>query len=466
MFFYLAIKNIIARKSSAVIVAFIAFAIMLLVATNAVFDSTEHGVEETFTHSFCGDIVIRPFFETQLSLFGDDTPVTGELSSIPNVIPFDEIEKELLQIDEIERTLPQVSGTAMMEAGSKRVPVTLFGVDGEKYAEMMNALSISEGRPFSEGEKGLMLTKKHADELGVKIGDTVQFTVADGISFRIRAVPLTAVYEYAVENATLDKIVLIDAPTLRALLDMSDTVQNETIEEADFMLDDFDSLFDSASDTQAVVTETISDDVFENEVQEAKSASWNFIICRLKDAKDTKKVMHKINRIFKEKDYPAEAVNWRKSAGNTAIYLYWMRLILNVGIIIVLFSGFIVINNTLVINVLDRIREIGTMRAIGANKRFVSAMCMTETFIIACAAGVLGIIAGAAVSAMINAAHISFSNLFLMQLFGGARLVTKITAQNILHSAAVALILGLLSWIYPVSAALKAIPVQAMQGAK
>ncbi|MBQ3825691.1 MAG: FtsX-like permease family protein, partial [Spirochaetaceae bacterium] len=296
--------------------------------------------------------------------------------------------------------------------------------------------------------------------------DTVQFTVADGISFRIRAVPLTAVYEYAVENATLDKIVLIDAPTLRALLDMSDTVQNETIEEADFMLDDFDSLFDSASDTQAVVTETISDDVFENEAQEAKSASWNFIICRLKDAKDTKKVMHKINRIFKEKDYPAEAVNWRKSAGNTAIYLYWMRLILNVGIIIVLFSGFIVINNTLVINVLDRIREIGTMRAIGANKRFVSAMCMTETFIIACVAGVLGIIAGAAMSAMINAAHISFSNLFLIQLFGGARLVTKITAQNILHSAAVALILGLLSWIYPVSAALKAIPVQAMQGAK
>ena len=60
MLLYLALKNIITKKSSYVIILFIAFAVMMLVVTNAVFDSTEKGVQETFVSSFTGDVVIRP----------------------------------------------------------------------------------------------------------------------------------------------------------------------------------------------------------------------------------------------------------------------------------------------------------------------------------------------------------------------------------------------------------------------
>ena len=469
MIFQLAIKNITARKSSIVIIAFIAFAIMLLVATNAVFDSTEHGIEETFTHSFAGDVVIRPISDIQLSLFGDDTPVTGELSSIPPLIPFEDIAKVLSEFAEITEIVPQVSGRALMEGGGQRLPMSVFGVDGEKYAKMMSAMKITEGKPFAEGEKGLMLSKKHADSLKVKIGDKVQFSVADGISFRIRAVPLSAVYEYAVENATLDKIAIIDAPTLRELLDLTETVSSSE-SEGDFGDEDaLDSFFEDAEDTEAESlnaeewSEVATIDFSEGDVL-PPSTTWNFIICRLSDPRDTARVMKALNKTFRALDYPAEAVNWRKSAGSTAIYLYWMRVILNAGILIVLFAGFIVINNTLVINVLDRIREIGTMRAIGAQKRFVSAMCMTETLILAISAGIFGVILGGALCSVINSYHIPIHNAFLIQLFGGAEFLAKITARNIFRALATALALGLLSWIYPVKAALSAIPVQAMQG--
>ncbi len=87
MLLYLAFKNIISKKSSFVIIFFIAFAVMLLVITNAVFDSTEQGVQETFVSSFTGDIVIRPEYKSPLSLFGDETPVTGSLTKLPNLIP-------------------------------------------------------------------------------------------------------------------------------------------------------------------------------------------------------------------------------------------------------------------------------------------------------------------------------------------------------------------------------------------
>ncbi len=474
MIFYLALKNIIARKSSVVIVAFIAFAIMLLVSTNAVFDSTEKGIEDAFTASFCGDVVIRPVSSSPLSLFGDETPVTGELSDTPFVIPFDKITEIVSENADIASFTPQVSGAAAMEFNGKRTPVSLFGVEAEDYVKMMSSIHILEGEPFPKGERGLMISSYYANMLGAKVGDTVQFSVADGISFRIRAVKVYAIYEYEVGNQTLDKIVLIDTITLRALMDMSDTVRSLSDEEGEELTENLDDLFAEAEDTdvtgEAVVPIeeilALSAKASGAEENEAESMSWNFLILRLNDASRAKAVIRELNRTFKALDYPAEAVNWRISAGKTALYLYWMRLILNVGILIVLFAGFIVINNTLVINVLDRIREIGTMRAIGASRRFVCAMCMSETLLLAMSAGVVGLCGGFVLSRAINASHFQLANSFLIQLFGSHFIFTTMTLSNIVHSFLTSVVLGLVAWIYPVLTALKASPVEAMHGGK
>lgn len=472
MILYLAIKNIQARKSSVVIVAFIAFAIMLLCSVNAIFDSTENGVEETFIASFTGDVAIRAKSDVPLSLFGDETPVTGELTEITRVVPYDKISDIVSNLDETALFTSQVSGIAMMEAGGVREPQSLFGVEAQKYIEIMSSIKIIEGSPFPSGERGLMLSKKLAEKYHVKVGDTVQFSVADGVSFRIRAVPLTAIYEYAVDSATLDRIVLIDAITLRQLLDISDTVKVSE-EEEEALLSDLSDLFEGAEDFVVSTEDSLSgEELFSKSAEEEiesesdSSMSWNFIIIKLHDGSKANSVIKKLNRIFKKMDYPAEAVNWRRSAGSAAMYLYWMRFILNAGILIVLFAGFIVINNTLVINVLDRIKEIGTMRAIGAQKRFVSSMCMAETLALCITAGVVGLLLGAILTRIINNAHIALTNDFLRQLFAGSFITAKITAFNVFRSFFTSVVLGLVAWIYPVSLALTTSPVEAMQGGK
>ena len=109
MIFKLALKNIISRKSSIVIVLFIAFAVATLVLTNAIFDSTENGIQETFVSSFTGDLVIRPKNETPLSLLGDETPITGSFMEIPLVSPYEEVSDYLQTVPEIIRINPQVS---------------------------------------------------------------------------------------------------------------------------------------------------------------------------------------------------------------------------------------------------------------------------------------------------------------------------------------------------------------------
>lgn len=476
MLFYLAWKNVVSKKSSFVIILFIAFAVMMLVTTNAVFDSTENGIKETFISSFTGDIVIRPKNKNPLSLFGDETPVTGKLSKNPIIFPFNDINNYLSDNPFIEKVVPQLSGRTVIRSETNDKVVYIFGVNSQKYLDLMSSIIIDEGNPWNVGEKGALISRKYADLLNVKVGERVDFLVELGLSSRIRSVLVSGIYHYSVDNEVLDKIILVNPETVRSLFDISELISTDSVQLSDDkesfldVNDDIGSLFSDAEDTfESVIENEIEFDQTEIEqFQKAysESSTWNFLVCKSTDEKNVRKVISKLNKYFKSKDWPVEAVDWRSSAGATAFYLFVLRLILNIGIIIILFAGFIVINNTLVVNVLDRIREIGTMRAIGASRRYISLECMLETFIMAVIAGIVGCILGVISSNIVSVLHFTFHNSFLIQLFGGNTLVTQVKFFNILGSFGLSVFIGLVAWIYPVLSALKIHPVQAMQGAK
>lgn len=471
MLFKLAFKNIISKKSSFVIILFISFAIMLLVVTNAVFDSTENGVKQTFVNSFTGDVVVRPITRSGLSLFGDETPVTGELTKNISLIPYKEMLETVKKNKSVDTVVSQVSGMAAVEKDGIRIPAMLFGIVGNEYVNIMPSIKIIEGTPFCVGEKGVMLTSEKAAQLNAKIGDMIQFSVADGISFRIRACPLKAIYEYEILNKTLDRIVLIDDETLRSLMDLSETISSENVilseEQESVFSENLDDDFFTNEDTSAIFTEEKTIDKIEDtdSKNDEQSTSWNFLVIKLKNSNLTNSAIAQLNNIFQKNEWNVEAVNWRNAAGSTALYLYWMRVILNAGILIVLAAGFIVVNNTLEINVLERIKEIGTMRAIGATKRFISLECVTETLMLTLVSGFLGCVLGFFVGKIISSLNISFSNQFLIQLFGDEKFFVAISMKNVMQAFCFSGILGLLVWIYPVITALKTNPVKAMAGA-
>ena len=488
MILKLAYKNVISRRSSFVIILFVSFAVCLFCTANALFDSTEQGVQENYISSFTGDLMIRPKSNSQLSLFGDETPVTGELTRINTVIPYDDIVQTLSLQKQVDSFFSQVSCMAAMEYGSNRFATYVFGVNGDEYLNAMTSIKLVQGSAYTAGQKGVMLCSKAAQKLGVQLGDIVQFIVTDGPYVRIRAAPLTAIFEYNIHNDIFDRFAIADADTVRSLLDIAETTSEQIIEideDNTTLLDqdidfDFDSLFEDVSDSEVLETQDSYDftEGFDEtqllpEVQDSDtpavyvpSSTWNFIVVRLKDAADAKKTIKKLNRIFHKKGWPVQATDWRHAAGSTALYLHWMRIIFNIGISIVLFAGFIIVNNTLVINVLDRTQEIGTLRAIGAKKRFISLQCMAETFIMTLTSGVIGVLLGVWVCHLITKANIILHNSFLIQLFGGEALAIFVTPLNVAKMFALVIGLGIVGWIYPVINAIKVSPVRAMQGAR
>ena len=455
MIFYLAFKNVVSRKSSAVIVLFIAFAVALFVVTNSVFDSTEDGVRESFTASFTGDVLIRPKYDVSLSLFGDETPFTGEFSTIPEIQHFEEISSVLKTTPNVDGFIAQLSGRAVMDFKGRKEPCFLFGADAHEYFDFMPALRIVQGEPFSD--EGLMLPRQFANELEINVGDDVQFIIADGLASRIQAVKLTGIYEYPSENAAFDHLALIDEDTFRELVGQSNAM-NVFQDDENSIFDDIDSLFDDSFDSSVLDFEEI-----ETIEEESKPISkmWNFILVR---TKKPSAVIFSLNKTFKKNDWDVEAVGWRSAAGNSALYLYMLRLVLNAGISVILIAGFVIVNNALVVGVLDRTRELGTIRSLGASRTFVSCECMAETMILSIFAGIVGVIFGIAGAFLLGKIGINLNNQFLCDLFGADKLSTRITVSNVIRSFLVAAIIGLVAWIRPVFVTLRASPVSAMQG--
>ena len=485
MLLKLAFKSVVSSRSSLVIILFITFAVCLFCVANAVFDSTEQGVQTNYVASFTGDFIIRPKSKIQQSLFGDETPVTGELTVLDTIVPYEKITETLMAMPEVAGCTGQISGAAMVERsdGKNRTASFVFGVEGEQYLSLMKSIHIVRGAPYIHGERGAMLSEQTAKKLNVDVGNTIQFIVADGLNYSIRAAKVTAIFEYEIYNEIFSRFVIVDPITVRSLLgitevyssdsyDLSDEATNMFSENNDFS--DFDDLFADASDfDDALVTEETEE---ENQIQNtpsennesalSESTTWNYIIVRLKDGQNTKRAMKKVSRVFRRNGWPVQVADWRHAAGSTALYLFWMRKIFNIGIVIVLAAGFIIVNNSLVINILDRTREIGTLRAIGAKKRFISLQCMTENLILTLTSGVLGVLTGRICVHFINKAHIMLHNSFLVQLFGSDAITVHITGGNVFKLFILVLALALLGWIYPVINALKVSPVDAIQGAK
>ncbi len=480
--FRFALRNVVSRKSSLVIVLFISFSISLLCLSNAVFDGTDSGLERTFINSFTGDIVVRPRSNMSLSLFGDDTPVMGEFSDIPSLIPYMDVSNYVSSLDEVEAVLPQVSGYAAIKGvGHERSWLNFFGVEAEDYVPRMNGIKLTAGGVYGKGEPGLMLSRGAVERMkdsfdmteDPKIGDKFQVLTSNGATINVRLVTLTGIYEYSVENGTMNRIALISPDVLRDLLDLSSITAEEDIDPNDMDLinagfDSIEDLFLDAVDTVGVESEELDfgedSEPSGNDVGAEESTVWSYLVIKLKNSARTKAVIHRLNQYFSQQDWPVQAANWRSAAGGNVAMVFFLRLVMNVGIILILLTGFIVVANTLMISSLSRVTETGTLRAIGAKRGFILQQFFWETALLTVTAGIIGCLMGSFFCVLVNSAGIELHNSLLVQLFGGNSLRCTLLPTNISLCMGVAMALTFIGWYFPVRIAMEANPIVAMRG--
>jgi putative ABC transport system permease protein len=114
--------------------------------------------------------------------------------------------------------------------------------------------------------------------------------------------------------------------------------------------------------------------------------------------------------------------------------------------------GGIGIMNIMIVSVTERTREIGIRKAIGARKNDILMQFLVESMLVSLLGGLTGIIAGVAVSALVNG-----------QKLNGQAMQTLVTPGSIILAVGVAAAIGIFFGLYPAYRAASLRPIEALR---
>jgi ABC-type lipoprotein release transport system permease subunit len=173
--------------------------------------------------------------------------------------------------------------------------------------------------------------------------------------------------------------------------------------------------------------------------------------------------MRDIEQAGKRDGLPLRAISWQKASGLVGQFVTMMRAVLFTAVLIIFVVALVIINNALVMATLERVPEFGTLRAVGAQRRFVLAMLVLEALVVGILFGTLGAAVGAAVVALMGKVGIPAFNDIASFFFSGPRLFPTLGTGNVLGALAIVFVVSALSSFYPGWLAMRVTPRQAMQ---
>jgi putative ABC transport system permease protein len=477
----IAFRNLREHVSKSVIIgSLIVLGVVIIVIGNSLLDGAERGIHGMFIDNYTGDVFISGVPKTPgatVSLFGVSSGSDNE--STPVIPEYDALLARLQADPRVKGVAGQVTGVAMVTRGEapERGFALLFGVDPAAYPGLFPDTFIVEGHYLTAGEEGLVVSRgwlKNANEMlktPVKVGDRLTLTGVGKAGFKIREVTVVGVVDFKAETEGMDMIAWANADTVRIMSGVDVTAEDVVLTKDQTALlgatseeDIFGSAETNVSAAQARTPEQKPAPAQAAAAAPARDGgSWHFMLARLKDSRQTDAFISDTNAWLAAQDINARAGGWKVAAGPFVQSIDVVRIVFYVAILIVAIVAVIIIMNTLVISVIERTGEIGTMRALGAQKPFVWLMFLVETLTITVVFGAVGIALACGIEGIVNLFKIPAGNFFLQMLFGGKELHMTVKPLSFLTTLLMVAGVGLVAHLYPVLVALKVPPVRAMQ---
>ncbi|MDA3951644.1 MAG: FtsX-like permease family protein [Spirochaeta sp.] len=468
-----------------------------MVVGNAILAASGTSLYQTYARLVSGDLSISSASETNFTIFGSDQLLIGQYL-IPDAIPASaELFTPLQQYPEVRAAAGVVSVSAVVDLAGRRQSRTLFGIDGDQYAALLPDLVLIAGELPRNGQPG-MVVQDDGTPPSERIGRLAVITTQTGRTFTIREVPVTGVFAYPVEDSVLNTVALLDAETARSLAGYTYGGGADEIilddEDTDIFGAEVDDLFgSSASDDGSADGDALGIDIdallgggtadsggdtgdgtgpdIPGQSTDATPAgvgsdiipgTWNFILVSLYDRDDRGTVIDRLQHDGYTEDAGYRVRDWYRTVGGNASLVRYLQILFNAGLVFVAIGAAIVATNALVLSVLERTKEIGTMRALGGSRGRVGAMIALETLIVVTGAGLIGIVLGSYAVGALSDAAIVIDNQYIQILFGGEPITGTVTVSLVLNHIGAAVALAGVSVLYPLKRAFAVSPREAM----
>jgi putative ABC transport system permease protein len=124
-----------------------------------------------------------------------------------------------------------------------------------------------------------------------------------------------------------------------------------------------------------------------------------------------------------------------------------------------------ILMNTLIISVLERTSEVGTLRALGGEKGFITSIFIWEALLLNGSAVIVGsMVSMIILLAMIGSGGLPLPSIMAQYLIGGGGLKLIISPRPFIEALGVVLAVSFLATIYPIRVATAITPLKAMTG--
>lgn len=497
--FKLAINNLRQQKSKSIIIGlFIAVGIVIVELGNGFLVSVEKGMEKDFRANYTGDIMISA--PVPKGVYMDIVGLT-DMSNVmesKNIIPLVDVEKVdevLTGIEGISKKTKVVSTQVLLmksdyaefqledQDTSKRPVAYIFAGQNPEYFDMFPSQKILEGHRPTAGTNEILVENVVRDlyeeffKEPLEVGKTIILTGVMGDIMREATV--CGFYEQPNKNSAMFALVYADPSLARSFAGLTygasftqelpeniDTTLGAFSEEDLFGSDDFDFF---AEDSQTFVSSDktdfdsiLGDTSLRDELNKTDDGAWDYILLKCDKPKKTPDIIFELNRQFTEKNINAVARDWAAAADSFVSTSKSISSIFTALVIILAIVVFIIIMNTMVISVIERTGEIGTMRAIGASKNFVRKLFFCESVTLTLIAEIAGSVVALIIMLILNLCHISVDGIAAKAILSGGGISFIPTIGNFLGTMLVILVGTILANLYPVSSALKITPLKAL----
>ena len=184
----------------------------------------------------------------------------------------------------------------------------------------------------------------------------------------------------------------------------------------------------------------------------------------LRDPRRAAETAVEIQAAAKRAGLDLKTADWQKAAGMLGMFVTLARVVLFIAVFIIFAVALVIINNAMVMATLQRVKEIGTMRAVGAQRRFILVMLLVETVTVGLTFGAAGTALGAGLVRLIAVrGGIPAPNEQLYFFFSGPSLVPHLDAAGLAISLSIVFVVSILSALYPALLATRITPLAAMQ---
>lgn len=362
----------------------------------------------------------------------------------------------------------------------KIINAEFLGINPADHKRMYDSIKVYEGR-IPESGAFLILPrdivekyeKKYDEQL--HIGDTIALKAFSQKAKKIE-MTISAFYDYAHPETDIDGIGYIDFNSIRILGNM--TVGSQTATEIPDTIDlgvsafSEDELFsdnveitdissEGKAESEHDLLNILGDTTLRDTLNMPDSSSWHYITVRLKEPKKAPTVIQELNTWFEKNDVGAQASDWETAMKFFFIRLQSTKVLMIVVLILLSIVSIVVIMNTMVVSTMERTGEIGTMRAIGAQKIFIRKLFVAESVILAAAGLLVGIILAVLIGGIFNISGVH-ANDMVTSLFGFSVIRVSLKAGNMIMTAAIIMAASLFATIYPLALALHISPLEAI----